>query len=196
MREIRNLAGIAALFAFTLCNISCDDDDKYESYPPTWKGFQVEKDGAVVTSSTVIRPGDVIKVTAVQDKKGHLINATNYYWNLSIPVYNDEGTDVAEENLILEYSSHTNYDGLDSGNPSCTFTIPDNAYCGYSLYPKRNAVLNFEAKYNYSGNGIQVENGAYDTSLSGSITPYSGSMAGGAKGTLRTLYFHSTQCGH
>lgn len=186
------LTGAAMAFALA----ACSEKDDYESYPPTWKGFRIEKDGQAVTGRTVIKPGDEITVTAVQAQKGHLINATNYYWALSLPVYADNGEDVAGTNCVLEFSSHTNYDGVDNSDPQCKFRIPDNAYCGMELYPTRPATITFEAKYNFSANGVHVENGQYDISLSGNITPYSGTTSGGARGTLKNLYVHSNTCTH
>lgn len=142
---------MAMTTAFAL--VSCDDKDDYDSYPPTWKGFRVELNGETVTPRTIVKAGDEITVTAVQDRKGHLIDATNYYWTMSLPVYAENGEDVAGKDYVMEASSHTNYDGVDNGDPQCKFRIPDNAYCGREL--GRTAVITFEAKYN-SGGGLSA----------------------------------------
>lgn len=186
-----------ALVTLALTTAGCNDDDKYESYPPTWEGFKVERGGVTLSKSELntLRAGDEITITAVQATKGHLINATNYSWKLTLPVYDGTGTELAEEDSVIEYKKHTNYDGLDNGDPKWTFTIPAEAYCGKEALPDmRPATITFEASYNYSANGVQVENSAYNTSLSGSITPYSGNLDGGARGTLRGFYIHSANC--
>ncbi len=189
-------AAFAALI-FASVTTGCDDKDEYVSYPPTWKGFKVERGGVELTTSQLntLRAGDKITVTAVQATKGHLINATNYIWTLTLPVYDHTSETLAQTDSVIEYKTHTNYDGLDNGDPCWELVIPAEVYCGREALPdRRPATITFEASYNYSANGVQAENGAYDTGLSGSITPYSGNLDGGARGTLRGFYIHSKEC--
>ncbi|MBO4641912.1 MAG: hypothetical protein J5661_03495 [Bacteroidaceae bacterium] len=150
---------------------ACDDDDKYVSYPPTWKGFEV---------SPTTRPyaGDTIRVTARQDQKGHNIEATSYTWVLSCTV--TDPTDFSTCDTLIQISKKTNYDGNANGSddPFVKFTIPDNA--------AGRATIRFTAKYSYYSDGIQVQNGrTYDESgLSGSITSTSSTLYGGASGSV------------
>ena len=58
----------------------------YSSYPPTWKGFLFTFNGLEVNPRTGIFAGDKIAVTAQQDQKGHLINATTYNWEVTAPI--------------------------------------------------------------------------------------------------------------
>lgn len=156
---------------------SCESKD-YDSYPPTWKGFRFTKDNAEVNANTGIFAGDVITVTALQDQKGRLINATTYNWDVIAPVQQEDGKYVND--TIYSKSIHTNYDGLDSGDPSVTFSIPEKAL-GQST-------VVFSASYSFSGYGIQVADGSsYENSgsVSGYITSTSADMFGGAKGSVR-----------
>lgn len=171
---------------------SCDEKKDYSSYPPKWEGFRFERNGVKI-APTSLRAGDQITVTAVQKEKGKNIDATNYAWTLALPVYEKDGETVAQEDSIVTYYFHTNYDGTDNGNPRWTFTVPANAVC--TSYLTRTAKIKFVAKYNFYGNGISIENGPYNGGLSGSITPQSGSMSGGAIGNV-TLGIHNSNCGH
>lgn len=187
----------AALAAVVMT--SCDNNEgKYDSYPPTWKGFQFVRDGMVV-SKDALHAGDVVTIIALQDKLGHLINSTYYNWTLSVPVFEEDGVTVAAENAVIEAKpDHRNYDGDPNGkdNPTWKFEIPLNACCGYQT--GRHASITFVAKYNYSGNGVQAENepGSHgNSSLSGNIVPQSGSVAGGARGTVN-FNVHNSKCGH
>ncbi|MBO7067412.1 MAG: hypothetical protein J6W52_01860 [Bacteroidaceae bacterium] len=155
---------------------SCKKND-YSSYPPTWKGFLFTRDGQEISRNNIYA-GDVITVTAVQDEKGHLINATHYYWDIKAPIQLENGN--YKDSVFLSKHIKTNYDGEDNGDPSVTFTIPEKAL--------GNATVSFRATYNYSGNGIQVSDGGnYEDSgnLSGSIHSTSSSLSGDANGSVR-----------
>jgi len=123
---------LVALFSFSACS-----DDDNESYPPTWKGFTL--------SPSSPSAGDSLTVTAVQDMKGHLINATTYTWTLSCTL--QKADDSVEEYSLTE-TDKTNYDGLNSNDPVHKFFIPAEA--------SGRATITFKATYNYSGSGIQV----------------------------------------
>lgn len=181
------LAIIVAIISFS----SCEKKD-YSSYPPTWEGFRFEINGEQV-SPTSLRAGDVVKVTAVQKEKGRLINGTDYIWRLSVAVFEEDGVTPAQKDSLVEIRKHTNYDGTDNGDPSCVFTIPVNARC--TMNETGNATITFLANFIYSGSGVQIENGLYNSALSGTIKPKSGVSAGGADGNVRLL-LHSKTCGH
>lgn len=170
------------IFAVTCLLVSltsCEKND-YSSYPPTWKGFQFTRNGQEVNPRTGIFPGDEITVTALQDQKGHLINATTYTWTVTAPVLSDNGEGYIETTIVTE-SKHTNYDGYTDGSndPSITFTIP----------PKTSgtATVKFSATYAFSGSGIQVEDGgSYESgSASGYIYSSSSAAYGKANGSAR-----------
>lgn len=153
---------VACLFAL----VACEEKDT-SSYPPTWKGLSL--------SSKNVHPGDTIRATACQDEKGHLINSTYYTWKLTCTIVDAEGVTTPFEE---SHTVHTNYDGLDNTDPSYTFTIPAGA--------AGEGRISFEAKYNYSGAGIQVWNGSTygdDSSIGGYINSTSGSISGGATGS-------------
>lgn len=161
--KTRLLLALAVLTAiFTI--VSCDEKN-YESYPPTWKGFQI--------TPNPVTPGEKVTVVAIQNEKGRLINATDYDWTLIVEL-EPEGRDT------IKRHEHTNYDGISNADPRMTFTIPANAKSN------RQAKLTFNAVYQYSGHGIQVSSGnSYDTgsSYTGSINSTSGSLVGEARGS-------------
>ncbi len=177
MKEIENQNDkmkkfILLLPVLVMFFVACDDDDKYVSYPPTWKGFEV---------SPTTRPyaGDTIRVTARQDQKGHNIESTNYTWVLKCEVTDPK--DGSFRDSIIQVSKRTNYDGNSDGSedPYVKFTIP-------ALAAGR-ATISFIAKYSYYSDGIQVQNGrTYDegSGLSGSITSTSSTLYGGASGSV------------
>ena len=159
---------------------SCEKKD-YSSYPPTWKGFQFTCNGQEVNARTGIFAKDKITITAQQDQKGHLINATTYNWEVSAPILLEDGY-TYKDSVFYAKSNHTNYDGIDSNDPSITFTIPANAL--------GTATVKFSATYAFSGSGIQVEDGSnYDssTSASGYIHSSSGANYGQANGSARFI---------
>ena len=122
--------------------------------------------------------GDEITVIAKQEKKGHNINATTYNWEVVMPVEQEDGT---WENDTIEKSVQTNYDGYTDGSndPSFTFLLPSKA-AGV-------ASVRFNAKYNYSRSGIQMEDGSnYDQSSAfGYIISTSDAAYGKANGSVR-----------
>ena len=156
------------------------DNTDYEnsSYPPTWQGFIFINKGQEVNPRSGIFGGDEITVIAKQEKKGHNINATTYNWEVVMPVEQEDGT---WENDTIEKSVQTNYDGYTDGSndPSFTFLLPSKA-AGV-------ASVRFNAKYNYSRSGIQMEDGSnYDQSSAfGYIISTSDAAYGKANGSVR-----------
>ena len=154
------------------------NNNDYSSYPPSWKGFQFTCNGLTVNPKTGIHAGDVITVTALQDEKGHLINACTYNWSAKATIQKEDGTYKADS-LFFTRTLQTNYDYYGGVDPSVEIKIPTNA--------SGRATLSFNADFNYSGNGIQVsDGGTYEssTSISGSIHSYSGAISGGSKGSV------------
>ena len=75
---MNNKMTIAALCAAgLLALVSCKEKD-YTAYPPTWKGFQIERNGVKVSNRDKFQGGDSVRFTAVQDQKGRYINSTYY----------------------------------------------------------------------------------------------------------------------
>ena len=61
--------------------VACGDDEK-GSYPPTYQGFRYEP--------SVAYAGDSVFITAVQQRKGHLLNATDYTWSMNVVLVNSD----------------------------------------------------------------------------------------------------------
>ncbi len=120
------MLGAAALTA-------CDDSD--ESYPPTFKGFSYEPQ--------TVRPGDSLTITAVQAKKGKLLNAVDYSFSMKISVLEDGET----RDSTLSYSYHTNYDGTDNGDPVWKLLLPEETVGG------RTYSCSFSARWSNSADG-------------------------------------------
>ena len=97
--------------------VACGDEDK-GSYPPTYQGFRYQP--------SAVHAGDSVFITAVQKKKGHYLNATNYKWSMTIMVDNNGAT----ESMELNTTKHTNYGGLDSNDPEWRLMLPYNTIPG------------------------------------------------------------------
>lgn len=176
MRHYSLLLAVTCLLASLT---SCEKND-YTSYLPSWKGFQFTCNGQEVNYRTGIYAEDKIKITALQDQKGKLINGTTYNWTVTAPVLLEDGITWKEDSVLYKVSNHTNYDGTDNGDPSIEFTIPQNAM--------GNAIVKFSATYSLSGNGIQIADGSNygsSSSVTGSIISSSSSMYGQANGSAR-----------
>lgn len=167
------IAALGLLFSMA----SCKKND-YSSYPPTWKGFQFTHNDQVVAPRTGIYAGDVITVTALQDEKGHLINACKYVWAVRATIQKEDGS-YKQDSLFYTRTLETNYDYYGGVDPYIKFTVPSKAV--------GRATVSFSAEFNYSGNGIQVsDGGSYEnpTGAAGTIRFYSGAIAGGSRGSV------------
>ena len=177
------LVGAVLLFA-------CTKND-YSSYCPTWKGFTY-KTGSYpnyvsgkLGNSIFLDAGDSIHITAHQDQKGRLINATYYTWTLCYDTLDTNGERVHATKSI---DQHTNYDGYANGSddPVCHFKLSPNMISTTS----DKYYIQFVARYNYSGQGVTIETGNIvdNSSYNGRITPQSGATGGGASGYF---YFYA-----
>lgn len=153
-----------ALLSLTL--FSCNEEEE-GSYPPTYEGFRYEP--------SKVCPGDSLTITAVQQKKGHYLNATNYNWKMTIKVDNNG---VAEDKT-LTYSQHTNYGGTNSDNPIWGVRLPGNTIPGtYSC--------EFKADWSNSADGIGGSfNGGTGEGCTGTINAYSYTLYSQANGSFR-----------
>ena len=174
---------------FLVAFCSCEKND-YTSYCPTWKGFTYTigarpNDVAGDPRSVLLHPGDSIHLTAHQDQKGHLINATYYTWTICYDTLDVNGE---RSHARKSYDQHTNYDGYKDGSddPVGHLLLPANALPTES---GKKDTIKFVARYSYSGQGVIVENGniVENTSYNGRITPQSGPTGGGAAGNF---YFY------
>lgn len=165
---------------------SCEKND-YSSYCPTWKGFTYTigtrpNDVAGNPRNVVLHPGDSIHLTAHQDKRGHLINATYYTWTICFDTIDARSGEKVH--ATKTYSKRTNYDGYVDGadDPVCHLLLPENALPTES----KPDTIRFVARYSYSGQGVTIETGniVENTSYSGRITPQSGPTGGGAAGNF------------
>ncbi|MBO4551302.1 MAG: hypothetical protein J5733_11280 [Bacteroidaceae bacterium] len=166
--------------------LSCEKND-YSSYCPTWKGFTYTvgarpNDVAGNPRNVVLHPGDSIHLTAHQDKRGHLINATYYTWTICFDTIDARSGETVH--ATKTYDKRTNYDGYADGadDPVCHLLLPANAL----PTDAKPDTIKFVARYSYSGQGIVVDNGNIieNTSYGGRITPQSGPTGGGAAGYL------------
>lgn len=152
----------------TLTFMACDDDNDKGSYPPTYQGFRV--------SPSVVYPGDSVFITAVQQRKGHYLNATTYSWSMTIMLTQSDGSTVKEE---LYTSPQTNYGGIDSSDPTWRLYIPESTAPG--IY-----TCKFEATWSNSADGI---GGSFSAGTGegcvGTITSYSYTLYSQANGNFR-----------
>ena len=184
MRKLHLSFHLSLFTLLLLC--SCEKKD-YTSYPPTWKGFTYTTGSypnytAGNPRNVVLAPGDSIHLTAHQDQRGHLINATYYTWTICFDTLDTNGDRVRAHKT---YDRRTNYDGYTDGadDPVCHMLLPANALP--TEYGKIDTIR-FVARYTYSGQGVIVESGniVENTSYSGRITPLSGPTGGGAAGSF------------
>lgn len=180
-----NRKHILACLLTAVC-LACSKND-YSSYCPTWLGFTYTKGSYPnYTSgnprSVILSPGDSLHITACQNQKGHLINATYYTWTIC---YDTLDTNGDKQHATKTYHQHTNYDGYADGSddPVCHMMLPANALPTENGKPD---TVQFVARYMYSGQGVIVETGNIieNTSYNGRITPQSGQTAGGAAGNF------------
>ncbi len=181
---------------------SCSDVDS-DSYCPEWYGFSY-KTGSYPnyvegkkTGIPSLNRGDSIHLTACQQKRGHLINGTDYEWILCYDTLdtnnNDDPSDDVQVHVQKVYRQHTNYDGYEAGyvngktvgsaDPLCHMLLPENALT--TEYGKPDTIK-FKAYYNYSGQGISIDTGSLEENTSsyynGRIIPQSSAGYGGAVG--------------
>ena len=180
---------IQKLLALACCllAVGCTKND-YSSYCPTWLGFTY-KTGNYPNyvqgnpRKVILHSGDSIHITAHQDKRGHLINATYYTWTMCYDTIDIESGERVHAKK--SYDRHTNYDGYADGadDPVCHLLLPANALP--TEYGKPDTIK-FVARYSYSGQGITIETGniVTNTSYNGRITPQSGPTGGGAAGNF------------
>ena len=109
--------------ACCLLTVGCTKND-YSSYCPTWLGFTY-KTGNYPNyvqgnpRKVILHSGDSIHITAHQDKRGHLINATYYTWTICYDTIDIESGERVHAKK--SYDRHTNYDGYADGadDPIC-----------------------------------------------------------------------------
>lgn len=171
---------------------SCSEADT-ESRCPTWKGFTYYTgnypnytQGRV--GNVVLHPGDSIHLTAHQEERGRLINATAYYWTICYDSLYTKGNDDPDDDVIVHVQEvyppyRTNYDGYADGadDPVCHMLLPAKAL---ATEGNKRDTIKFVAYYKYSGVGGTFDNGNIvdNTSYNGRITPQSSAYDGGAVG--------------
>ncbi len=155
---------LIAFAAVSLVMAACSEDEK-GSYPPTYYGFDYYPKPASA--------GDSVTITAVQAKKGHHLNATDY--QLSVRVRVDENGSK-DSTIVCKY--HTNYDGTDNGSPTFKVKIPDNTI-------SNSAAVTFTARWSNSSDGQGgIFRGAKGQGYLGSIDSYSYTLYSDARGTF------------
>ena len=158
---MKSFLKIISLGVIAICMASSCEKKNYDSYPPSWLGFDVPAS---------VQAGQTITARAVQAEKGRLINATTYKWTLYV--------ERASKKDTLTNIVRTNYDGTDNSDPTWTITIPADAR------PGTPATLLFEASYSYSGGGVEGPKNPGSTQYRSYINSSSGAMSGRANGSV------------
>lgn len=162
MKKLTFLLISFMVLAFAACN-----DDEKGSYPPTYQGFRYQP--------AVVHAGDSVVITAVQQKKGHYLNATNYTWSMTILV-NNNGEAKSEE---LNAKKHTNYGGIDSSDPEWRIMLPPNTIPG-------TYTCKFAAEWSNSADGVGgIFNGGTSEGCTGTIESQSYVLYSKASGSFR-----------
>lgn len=143
MKKISRLLTLSFLLMTAAFAVSCSsDDDKYSSVSPKFSD--------ITFTPSEIFPGERVTATAVQYKKGKLLNGTLYNWSIS-------GT---SEETNIENNKSLLYDN-DKSNPICTFTAPST--------PGTYTIV-FKGEYNASG---QSKTSGSTVDISGGTVEYS-----------------------
>lgn len=158
---MKNFLKLIYLGVIAVCMATSCEKKNYDSYPPSWLGFDVP---------ATVQPGQTFTARAVQAEKGRLINATSYKWTLYV--------ECASKIDTLSNIVRTNYDGTDNSDPQYSFTIPAEAKPGTA------ATLVFEASYSFSGKGVEGPKNPTNTQYRSYINSHSGSVSGSARGTV------------
>lgn len=160
-----------SFIALTLSLLMMSCDKKTYSYPPTYAGFSWHVENG---SSQFVQPGDSVTITAVQIKKGKFLNATDYTLKFRISL-KSEG---AEKDSLIQLSYHTNYDGVDNGNPSFKIHVPNNTI-------SESVMVNFSARWSNSADGQGgIFGGERTSGYLGSIRSFSYLLYSEAQGTF------------
>lgn len=145
------IVGITAISSLTM---GCSDDEhEYRSEPPLFSDVVVK---SLETGKEEIHVGERFIVTAVQQKTGRLLNKTTYKW-ASTP-----------DGISHKYKTAVIYD-LEYENPTDTLIAQKPGTFN----------INFNAKYNVSGNTSEWSN-KYGTSF---VSPFE---SGNGKATYVT----------
>lgn len=144
MHKIFSLFAVPTILLVGVLSASCSSDDEYKSTPPRFSD--------VTFMPEEIHPGDRVTATAVQYRKGHLLDRTSYSWSIS---GTSEDLEVSNNKTVL-------YDN-DKSNPTCIFTAPST--------PGEYTLI-LDAKYNVSGqsgtsaSSAQIPDGSVEYSSS------------------------------
>lgn len=145
MKKLFNLLVLSIMMM--ALNTSCSsDDDEYQSKLPMFSDM--------VANMDVIYTDTTVSITAVQSKKGHLLDRTEYHWYMN-----------NTNNCI--YSNAATYDNTPS-NPTCIFKTPSS--------PGAYTII-FKGEYNFSGkagNGSQSGQLANGLSINEEFYPLKG----------------------
>ena len=186
---------ILNLSLFILISFSSCSEVDSDSYCPEWYGFSY-KTGSYpnytegrTSGIPSLNRGDSLHLTACQQKRGHLINGTDYVWTLCYDTLdtnnNDDPSDDVPVHVQKFYRQHTNYDGYANGadDPVSHFFLPSNTVRTTAGRPD---TIKFVAYYTYSGQGISIDTGSLEENTSsyynGRIVPQSSAGYGGATG--------------
>ncbi len=161
MKKIFYSLTVVLCLSFTGCN-----DDDSDCYPPVYHGFTYQPN--------IVYAGDSVTITAVQQRKGNHLNATDYIWKLTLQIEDNENT----RDTTLAYNQHTNYGGISNADPEWKLKIPNNTIAG--TYSCR-----FEAQWSNSSDGVGgVFRGGTGEGCYGTITSSSGVLYSQASGSF------------
>ncbi len=128
------------LVASTYVLLSCDKEGQ-QSYMPTWKGFAYFPKPA--------ERGDSVRITAQQEKIGHLIYKAVYTWQASYYISTADGLDSL---VTLNHSQTVVYD-YEQADPQWSLYVP--LGLRYS-----DISVSFTAEYHYSATGPSGTDGS------------------------------------
>ena len=139
------LAALSAAFMVGAALCSCDETDT-TSYMPIFTEDTSEGSSFEITP-TAPRAGDVLRVTALQRKKGHLIYHADYLWTVRFATTNDGKPDT----VVYTKKVPVVYD-LENADPVLEYTIPGTT--GGRIQ------VTFRGDYRYSGVGASGYDGS------------------------------------
>ncbi len=129
-----------SLVAVCLFFTACDEEDQ-QSYMPTWKGFSYSPQPAV--------RGDSVRITARQEKIGHLIYRAVYTWQAK---YYLPASDGADSLVTVTHTDHVVYDN-EPQDPVWSLYVP-------LRMRSSDIAVSFSAEYHYSANGPSGTDGS------------------------------------
>lgn len=137
----KTLTSILLCLAAALTLVCACDEEDQQSYMPTWKGFSYAPQPA--------ERGDSVAITALQDKKGHLIYKAKYTWTATYVIPSSQDVD----SVVTETHSDVVVYDNEPADPVWKLYVP--------LRLRSNSIaVSFMGEYHYSASGPQGTDGS------------------------------------